>query len=270
MLFDRDYRILTEEEIRTWEKVESTFKKHKEKNGNAINPKELNRYYNDLPLAALHHKQLFPNNYLNLPEMKKQAHKNNVFKKFEQLLDNTCTEREILNFIKDNQAYYIIATIFDGYRFGHHNAFLFREFELPPNFVADFLLVGKSSGGFEFIFIELESPYGQITNKDGSFGTVIRKGIRQINDWDDWIEKNYYILRLVFEKNIGTMEALPKEFFELEKSRIHYVVVAGRRSDYVEKTYQLRRKLLKSNNILLMHYDNLLSIPWFMRDKILE
>jgi hypothetical protein len=53
------------------------------------------------------------------------------------------------------------------------------------------------------------------------------------------------------------MEQLPREFHELDKSRLHYVIIAGRRSDFTKKTYQLRRKLLKSNNILLLHYDNL-------------
>lgn len=31
-------------------------------------------------------------------------------------------------------------------------------------------------------------------------------------DWDSWLEKNYYSLRLVFEKHLGKMESLPKEF----------------------------------------------------------
>ena len=97
------------------------------------------------------------------------------------LLDNSATEREILNFIRDKQAYFIIASILKGfhYRFGHHNAFAFKEFELPPNYLVDYLLVGKNSGGYEFVFIELENATGQITNNDGEFGTTIRKGIKQ-------------------------------------------------------------------------------------------
>ncbi len=265
MLYERNYKELTEKEIEIWDKVEAEFNQSK------TNPKSLIKYYDDLPKAVLHHKQLFPNNFLDIPELKREAVLKNIFGKFKEFIDNPCTERDILNFIKTQRAYYIIASIFDGYRFGHHQAFLFREFAFPPNFVADFLLVGKSSDGFEFIFIELENPQGQITIADGEFGTVIRKGIKQVNDWDDWIEKNYYSLRLVFEKYIGTFEQqLPKEFFELEKSRIHYVIVAGRRSDYTAKTYQLRRKLLKSNEILLLHYDNLLKIDWFMRERLLD
>lgn len=265
MLYERDYRKLTKEEIEIWDKVEAEFTRSR------TTPKALTKYYEDLPIAVLYYQQLFPNNCLDLQKLKQQAGLNNIFEKFKEFIDKPCSERDILNYITDNKAYYIIASIFEGYRFGHHDAFLFKEFAFPPNFVADFLLVGENSDGYEFIFIELESPYGQIVTKEGEFGTVIRKGIKQVNDWDDWIEKNYYSLRLVFEKYIGLFkQQLPKEFFELDKSRIHYAVVAGRRSDYTKKTYQLRRKLLKDNNILLLHYDNLLKIDLFMRENLLE
>ncbi len=50
---------------------------------------------------------------------------------------------------------------------------------------------------------------------------------------------------------------LPKEFYKSDRSRRHYVVVAGRRTDYTGKTYALRRELAKENGILLLHYDNL-------------
>ena len=53
------------------------------------------------------------------------------------------------------------------------------------------------------------------------------------------------------------MHALPTEFLELDKSRMHYVVVAGRRKDFSSKTRLLKRRQ-KKNGILLLHYDNLL------------
>ena len=61
----------------------------------------------------------------------------------------------------------------------------------------------------------------------------------------------------MFDKYLGTQEQLPNEFFELDKSRIHYAVIAGRRSDFTKKTYQLKRKILKSDSILILHYDNI-------------
>lgn len=270
MLYNRDYRVLTEYEKIEWEKAEEEYKKTQ--NGSKLPNREgLTKYYNDLPKAVYYYRQLFPNNYLIMTELKQRAISDNIFDKFVNILNNkACTERDILNFIKTTKAYYLIASIFDGFRFGHHSAFLFNEFELPPNFVVDFLLVGADSGGFEFIFVELENPYGQIVTKEGEFSTTIRKGLKQVRDWDDWIEKNYYTLRLIFEKYLGKTKQLTKEFFELEKSRMHYVVIAGRRSDYTDRTYQQRRKLLKSEDILVLHYDNLLNMPMFLHEKILS
>ena len=230
----------------------------------------MTKYYKEIPVAVLHHKQLFPNNYLSTNDLKDKEKLKKIVNDFKLLLDKSITERKILNFIRDKRAYFIIASIFKGfhYRFGHHKAFAFKEFELPPNFLVDYLLVGKNSGGFEFIFIELENPYGQITNNDGEFGTTIRKGIKQVNDWDNWLESNYSSLRLVYDKYIGNLEQLPREFHELDKSRLHYVVIAGRRKDFTKKTYQLKRRLLKSNNILLLHYDNLFdSVDWLLTGK---
>lgn len=259
MLYDRDYRILTVEEKKKWEKIESIFNKAKLKNNNIITVKAAKQYYQDIPIAALHYKQLFPNNYLNTDELENKEDLKRIVEEFRLLLDASANERIILNFIRNKKSYFIIASILQGfhYNFGHHNAFAFKEFELPPNHLVDYLLVGKNSGGYEFIFIELENAVGQITNSDGEFGVTIRKGIKQTSDWDNWLESNYSSLRLVYDKYIGSMEQLPREFYELDKSRLHYVVIAGRRKDFTKKTYQLKRKLLKNNNTLLLHYDNL-------------
>jgi len=257
MLYDRDYRILTKEEEILWRKAEDNLNKSKN-NGIIASISATNKYYEDIPHAVLHYQQLFPNNYLNVRDLAKKEYENTV-KEFEQIFESKISERDVLNFIRKNKAYFIVASILKSqhYLFGHHGAFAFKEFELPPNYLVDYLLIGKNSGGYEFIFVELENPYGQITTNNGEFGTTIRKGIKQLNDWDKWLEANYYSLRLVFDKYIGKTEQLPREFHEFDKSRMHFVVIAGRRKDFNENTYQLRRRLLKSNNILLLHYDNL-------------
>lgn len=256
MLYDRDYRILTEEEKLIWEKVEAQLNKVRKKE---ITIKALNRYYKDIPRAALHYQQLFPNNFLNTDDLGNREQLLSIVQDFRSLLDASTTEREVLNFIREKRGYFIIASLLKSqhYLFGHHETFAFKEFELPPNHFVDFLLVGKNSGGYEFVFIELESPRGQITTAEGEFGWSIRKGLQQVDDWDSWMESNYSILSKVFDKSLGLMQQLPREFHELDKSRLHYVVIAGRRDDFSKKTYQLKRKLFKTKNVLLLHYDNL-------------
>lgn len=40
-------------------------------------------------------------------------------------------------------------------------------------------------------------------------------------------------------------------------SRFHYVVVAGRREDFKDKTYIIKRERKKADDIDIIHYDNL-------------
>ena len=254
MLYDRDYRILTKKEEAQLQKAHDYASKRKE-----YTLKQLSRFHQLMPLAGYHFESLFPNNFLPLISLEDHTRLDTVSQEFQQLLENSPIERAVLNFINQNQYYFLIGAILkSSYYFGHHAAYAFKEFELPPNFIADYLLVGKSSGGYQFVFVELESPTGPIINADGTFGIAIRNGLKQIEDWDHWIEGNFSHLKLMFEKYIGTIKPLPDEFITLDKTRIHYTLVAGRRKDFKEKTYRLQRKLKRERNITLLHYDNLI------------
>lgn len=208
----------------------------------------------------LNHKSLFPNNYLNEAKLKLENFDYiNKLQNFKKLIDNEKTgERDILNFIKTNEAYFIIGSVLKNYTtFGHHDRYLFKEFKLPPDFQADYLVVGKNSEGYHFLFFELENPYDNITIKSGSFGSTIRKGLEQINDWKTWLEKNYSSLKNVFNKQLNPNRQLPTEFLEYDSTRMNFVIVSGRRKDFNEKTYRLRREN-KKMGIHILHYDNLL------------
>jgi len=254
MLYDRDFRILTSREADQLQKANDYQTKKKE-----FTFYNLNRYHKLMPLAGYHFESIFPNNYLHIGELHDHSRLDSISTAFNELLDSEPIEREVLNFINGNRFYMLIGAILkSSYNFGHHDAYVFKEFPLPPNFIADYLIVGKNSGGYEFVFVELESPTGSIVNSDGTFGTTIRKGLKQIEDWDSWLDGNFSHLKLLFQKHLGTKNSLPDEFISLDKTRIHYALVAGRRSDYKDKTYRLRRKLKRERNITLLHYDNLL------------
>ena len=257
MLYKRDYRILTDEEQTLFNKVEARYIKARQKGDGGISLFNLNRYWEDMPKAARYYKTLFPNNYLNIRELYDTSRLKNVNEQFNELLNQEITERDIIRFIKENEAYFIIGTVLQQYDFGHHAAFLFKEFELPPNFIADYLLVGKNSGGYEFVFVELENIYGNITTGKGELGLTTRKGIQQVEEWDSWLDGNFSHLKLQFEKHLGINQLLTNEFLTLDKTRIHYAVISGRRKDYQAKTYTIRRRLKIKNNITLLHYDNL-------------
>lgn len=256
-LYDRDFNIITDEENLLWEKL-----KEQEKVVLNGKPSDLIRksLYTKYPVAVRHFLSLFPNNLLDSVELRSESESlKNKLKDFNILIENPqTTERQILNFIKDKKAYFLIGAILkSNYRFGHHSLFIFPEFRLPPNFQVDYLIIGENSDGHHFVFVELENPYGQITISDGSYGETIRKGVKQIDDWEIWLEESFSHLRLVFEQALSKTEKLPREFTVFDKTRMHYVVVAGRRNDYNDKTYRLRRSNLEQRKLQVFHYDNL-------------
>lgn len=254
-LYDRDYTILTPDE-------EAEFRLLKEQevvnqNGNLNITKSLFRKY---PKAARHYISLFPNNYLDIVDLEARERLNDEVARFRQLLDSKdVNESSILRFIREHRTYFIVASLLKKYfHFGHHETYLFPEFQLGNSYKADYLIIGKSSGGWEFVFVELEAPKGKITLSKGDLGEAFRKGEIQSDDWQTWLEARYSSLKETFDKSRRTDAALPDEFSTLDKSRLHFVVIAGRRTDFKDKTYQIQRKTRKEKKLLLLHYDNLI------------
>ena len=177
---------------------------------------------------------------------------------FEALLrDRSISELDIKRYIQNNKYYHIPASIFSNYTFGHHEAVLFKEFPLGTQYVVDYLLAGRASGGWQFIFVEFENPYNNIVVKDGNWGMTVRKGLKQIRDWQAFIAANYAVLYEEFKKY--TPKILTEEFFRYDPTRMHYAVVAGRRQDFDDPAIRvLQRQLKKESDIKLLHYDNLL------------
>lgn len=253
-LYSKNYCKLNSDEKSDWEEV----KERENISGSNATLKIKKNLFLEYPKAARHYISLFPNNYLDIVELDNVKRLNYINNEFKKLLNlNSTNERKILNFIRENSAFHIIGSILKSdFNFGHHNAFVIPEFMLGTSYQVDYLLFGKRSGGYEFSFIEFESPKGNITLQNGEKGEVIRKGLNQINDWNMWLEANYQNLLETFNKYKKPEISLPEEFYRLDKTRIHFVVVAGRRTDFNQKTYRIKREL-KDNNITLLHYDNL-------------
>lgn len=257
-LYPRDYLLgLTEDEKREYDSIRS-----KELEGRTFGRKNL---YYQYPLAARNYNSLFPNNHLDFVDFKKDPAIVSKNDGFAQLLSNrSISERDILNYINKTPAFHIVGSILRGCRFpfGHHGTYLFPEFQLGTSYQADYLLIGNGSGGYQFVFIEFENPFNSITLNDGNLGSTFRKGINQVQDWRRWLQENYFVLYENFEKSKLTEQQLPREFIKYDAFRIHYVVVAGMRDDFNEKTYQIRREYMDQQKIHLLHYNNLLDFSY--------
>ncbi len=256
MLYERDYNLgLTEDELIQYRNITGRdFGADRSSGFGRVNTPS--KY----PKAARMFKTLFPNNYLDFIDLKDNEKLSNINERYLKLIDDAdSTERDIINFIKAERGYHVIGSIVRGCHLntGHNGAFLFPEFQLSNCYVADYLLCGRSSGGYEFVFVELEHPRGNITMKNGDLGHEIRDGISQLKEWRRWLESNYSSFNTTFKKYKNPNIQLPEEFYTLDSSRFHYVIVAGRRSDFAELTHRIRREIRQSENINILHYDNL-------------
>lgn len=254
-LYERDYRELTsEEKILLYEYQTATREEIGGVEVEIFNPKV------KLTNAIWKYLSLFPNNVLMLDDLQDNQPRNKyILEQFKRLIEEqSCTERAILNYIKDNRAYFIVGSLLKKYySFGHHGVYIFPEFQLGTSYVVDYLIVGLGSGGYRFVFVEFESPYGKIVIKDGELGDSFRKGKAQIRDWKTWLEENFNILSEYFSRVVGKEKKLRNEFYKYDSSRIYYAVLSGRRSDFKEKTYRLSRDS-EGDRIRVLHYDNLL------------
>lgn len=255
-----DYKNVSEEDLLEYERIrksEFIFPGDKGIRGRLRKNK-----FHEYPKSVRHYNSLFPNNYLDILELKKEVEIHSMIEAFEELLNSSPNEQQILSFINENENYLIIASIFKHYNFGHHGAYLFKEFPLNTQYRADYLLVGKGSGGYEFIFIELEHPSNNPFKNNGTeLSQYYQNGINQVKSWERFLEQQFSSLQPKFNEAKKNGESIPSEFINNDSTRRHYVVVAGRREHYEQNSdysYAIRRYEQNSSRIKLLHYDNLI------------
>lgn len=264
-LFERDYLKLDEEELSEWKQQYKAAEAEMFVQAEGLEP-GLNSH--ELPAAVRHYQELFPNHFLDIISFRdNEKYHGESLRLFSGLLtDPAKTERDILAFINvERQAYFLIATLLDlvPMRVGHHGAFLFKEFALGNDYVADYLLIGRGSGGHKFLFVELESPSTTAVLQNGEFGDAFRKGKQQAEAWRRWLPTRFDTFRGELEKPgrgrtiAGHQLLLPDEFSSYDESRYYYAVVAGRRSGFLDLTYRVCREQRRQSGIEFFHYDNL-------------
>jgi len=249
-LYNKDYKIVSDsvsQELNRYSQIKTDIR------SNHFDIQQSN-YSNEFYRAI----DLFPNNFIEPHDDWGSETLSQIYEELKQLIQNTdSTERGLLNFINHNKHYCIITSLFHYYTFGHHGMYLFNEFPLSGTYFADYLIIGRSSFGLSLVFIELENIYDNITLGSGHFGETIRKGLNQVTDWKSWLDSNYTNLREKFLRQKGDHKDLPQELTDYDSTRIHFMVVAGRRRDYNQTTYRLRREI-EPQRIRIIHYDNLL------------
>lgn len=180
--------------------------------------------------------------------------KYNFKKESEQFLEelNKATkENDIQRYIKDNQKWFIPASIFKDFDFGHHEAYLVPEQALGNEYRTDYMLVGRNSVGHHIVLVEFENVNVDYRKSSSNEETeAVRKGFTQIRDWKRWMEFH----RDYFMDSSGLSEIKSN----IPNWGIWYYLVVSRRERMDEIANQMRGELAhEMPGIKIVSYDRL-------------
>lgn len=117
---------------------------------------------------------------------------------------------------------------------------------LGGELIPDFLLCYRNSRGFNWVYVELESPRRPALIKSGRPSAKLHEACAQISDWRDWLRENISYARDRLKLRQIDAEAMG-------------IIIIGRRSD-IDPRHALKYRSLSSNGLSVMSYDRLLDL----------
>lgn len=97
---------------------------------------------------------------------------------FESLLNEGIKEEAMQVFLKENS--FVL----------HPSADCIPKKKLGEDFVTDFVLVATTTQGPTYVLVEIERASHPVLTKDLSLSAPVSHALKQIRDWDVWLEKN--------------------------------------------------------------------------------
>ncbi|MDP9415858.1 MAG: DUF4263 domain-containing protein [Pseudomonadota bacterium] len=160
---------------------------------------------------------------------------------FREMLDAGAAEAEVQAFLEEHPAL-LVQTLRGG-----HGRWCIPQQRLGSEHVTDFLIAEKSSIGFEWTAVELESPTQRLTTKAGDLSAVLNHAIRQITDWRNWLSYNRnYATRPRDKSGLGLIDIDPQ---------LSGLIIIGRRRDLDGSTADRRRTIGRDLRIEIHTYD---------------
>lgn len=191
-------------------------------------------------------------------------HSLNCKKEAKDLLDiinSSKKESDVQSYIKSNQKWFIPLSIMKAYDFGHHFACVVPEYQLGAEYRLDYLLIGKNSLGYQFVFVEFEDVNVEYRLKTANSETdKVRKGLNQIRDWKRWIEEN----RSYF---LGA-DGIKKIANNVPSWGFRYCLVVGRRGKMDDMSNRLRGEYQRDSGVIIMSYDRLVDYVELLHNGI--
>ena len=133
---------------------------------------------------------------------------------------------------------------------GGHGRWVLPKQRLGSEHVTDFVIGERSSIGFEWYAVELESPHAKMFTKKGDPSHALTHAIRQIQDWRAWLQRNQnYAARNRDESGLGLTDII---------GDVPGLILIGRRADVPKGTEERRRQMIRDLKIRIQTYDWLL------------
>lgn len=128
----------------------------------------------------------------------------------------------------------------------HKGAYVRSQVSFGGKFIADFVVGGLTSGGLHWTLVELESPTVRLNLRDGQAANELRKALKQIDDWREWLLQNLDTARRdPSEHGLGLFDIRPQA---------RALIVIGRESR-VGDADELRDRIRENQQVEVRTYD---------------
>ncbi len=176
--------------------------------------------------------------------------------RFERLLDDQVSEREISRYLDDNQRVIQSATAYSQ----GEAAYCFREFQFGSDFVGDFLIVTPRRSVAPLInLVELEPVEDMLFTKKGLPSHRLVTAMNQVKQWRSWIRQNPKLFRdEILKRSKRALDPADLDrWIRYEEIQMQAFIFIGRRSAIKGEDY---RNLWASNEdrITIHTYDSIL------------
>lgn len=186
--------------------------------------------------------------------------------KFSDFLDDQRGERGISEFIKENPE----ALYWTFCRVSGHCRFLFREFPLGSQYIADYVILNSYSGVWEVMFIELEPVDDPVFNKSGTPSKRLAGAIKQVDDWTEYFDMHKDQVRADLVKWAKTKDLLKYsdtdhisnqsgDYLADPSSYLKdsYHIIMGRRNKLSREQHKRKASYHARRKIEIMSYDRI-------------
>lgn len=161
---------------------------------------------------------------------------------YEEVLEAANDERPLQRFIARNPRLLV------QHLGGGGGRWVIPQKRLGSEYVPDFVIGERSSSGFEWQWVELQSPTAKLfVPSTGRQSEQLDEGLRQINDWRRWLDNNRdYARRPRARDGLGLDNASGSD---------PGLLIIGREADLIESDVERRRQLDRQHNIRIHTYD---------------